>query len=106
MENITERKKLFELGHVVATNGFLRACANAQLDAKTIAHGLILRHQDGDWGDVSEYDRLKNLSAIISGTRILSSYHVDYIGKVWCITDAADDEGVRHATTFLLPEEY
>ena len=41
------------------------------------------------------------------GSRILSAYILAKTNvKVWIITEAADDDGERAATTVLLPEEY
>lgn len=40
------------------------------------------------------------------GSRLLSAYTSAAGVKVWIITEAADDEGKRPATTVLLPEEY
>ncbi|HEY0173182.1 MAG TPA: hypothetical protein VGB98_19390 [Pyrinomonadaceae bacterium] len=69
---------------------------------------LLGRHNRGDWGDVSERDRLANEDALKNGGRIWSVYNFDGLeeGRLYIITDAADDDGKRHATTLLLPSEY
>jgi len=61
---------------------------------------LISRHARGDWGDLSEKDRVANERALVEGDRILSAYVLPQ-GRVWIITEAD-----RSVTTALLPEEY
>lgn len=39
-------------------------------------------------------------------SRLLSAYLLKDGTKIWIITEAADDNGKREATTILLPEEY
>jgi hypothetical protein len=88
---------LFTLGQIVATPGALdlldRTCANA--------FDLLLRHQHGDWGSVPPEDAEENVRAIESGCRILSSYFLNDMERLWIITEAD-----RSSTTLLLPEEY
>lgn len=62
------------------------------------------RHLTGDWGDTCEEDVELNNQAVVSGHRIISSYNIN--PKIWIITDAADDDGHRAATTILYPDEY
>ena len=86
----------FPLGQVVATPAAL-----AFLDAYPVDVAVLLaRHQSGDCGDQDEDDILANLSAIIVGERVFSSYNVGTL-KIWIITEAD-----RSITTVLLPEEY
>ena len=61
----------------------------------------------GDWGDLSDEDKRENDFSVEHGFRILSAYggHDDP-DRLWVITEAADDNGVRLATTILRPEEY
>jgi hypothetical protein len=66
---------------------------------------LLDRHFSGDWGDISDDDRAANDAALAGGSRILSAYQTT-AGRVWCVTDAAGDDGTRELTTLLLPEEY
>lgn len=61
---------------------------------------LLVRHVNGDWGDVYLEDGEANDEAVKSGDRILSVYRLAG-EKVWIITEAD-----RSATTVLLPEEY
>lgn len=85
------------LGTISATQG---AVANYEQDE--MAHYLI-RHMNGDWGDVPPEDDKANDEALKNGSRLVSSYDG---GKLWIITEAEDATGRRHATTLLLPEEY
>jgi hypothetical protein len=92
----------FDLGRVVATPGALSA-----LEASGQAPGDFLdRHASGDWGDVCKDDWDANDTALQAGSRILSAYMTLRGAKIWIITEAADDEGRRAATTILLPDEY
>lgn len=88
----------FPMGRPVIT-----PAAQAALDAAGIEGVLLLaRHIHGDWGDLSAEDLASNELALLTGTRLLSSYSLpEGRGKVWVITEAD-----RSATTILLPEEY
>lgn len=66
----------------------------------------LLQHFTGNWGGVCEEDGESNDSALLSGARIISSYLLKDETKIWIITEAEGDGGVRAATTILLPEEY
>lgn len=67
---------------------------------------MLERHFRGDWGDLSEPDRLSNESALHDGSRLLSSYKWPDGRIAWVITEAEDSHGVRACTTVLLPDEY
>jgi len=89
---------LFELGRVVATPGALRAIEENAVDV----WNLLQRHANGDWGCVSEEDRLENLLSVEKGYRVMSSYAINDRGdKLWIITEAD-----RSSTCLLLPGEY
>ena len=99
---IAVNKSRFPLGQVVATPGAIRALANAeQLPAE-----FLNRHVAGDWGDLGQADRQTNDEAVDDGGRIFSAYLLRTGMKIWVITEAADDDGNRPATTILLPDEY
>ena len=51
-------------------------------------------------------DQAALLEALKDGSRIFSTYKTRKGVKLWVITEAEDDSGVRCATTILLPEEY
>ena len=88
----------FELGRVVGTP--------AMEEAGQEACFFMAKHASGDWGRADAADSRANDEAIGSGGRILSVYGTLLGVEVWVLTEAADDEGRRAATTILLPEEY
>ena len=67
---------------------------------------FLNRHVQGDWGEVCDEDKALNDQSLIDGSRIMSAYKTTAGVKLWIITEAADDDGHRMATTILLPEEY
>ncbi len=93
---------LFPLGQVLSTPGALQAME----DSGEPAIAFLERHARGDWGDVGQEDGRLNDKAVVEGSRILSSYATRLGVKLWVITEAADEQGERAATTLLLPEEY
>ena len=97
-----QQKVLFALGQVLATPGALDAMARN----KTTGLELLQRHVAGDWGVLSDDDKLANQNAVASGERILSSYLLSDETKLWVITDAANEAGKRMVTTLLRPDEY
>lgn len=62
---------------------------------------LLLRHVNGDWGDLDDEDKKENELSVKEGFRILSAYELATGVKLWVIT-----EWDRSVTTILLPEEY
>lgn len=88
---------LFALGRTIATPGALALLDHAGVNAST----LLVRHQNGDAGDLDEADRVANANAIRNHARILSAYVLGRGMRIWIITEAD-----RSVTTFLLPEEY
>ena len=66
----------------------------------------IRRYQTGDWGDLCPEDVQLNAEALRTGARIMGAYTTKQGGKIWIITEAADDNGRRSATTVLFPDEY
>jgi hypothetical protein len=89
--------KRFAPGSVVATPGALEALRASGDDPLV----LLLRHLDGDWGDLDEHDRRENELSVQCGWRILSCYMLTNGTRIWLITEAD-----RTCSTFLLPEEY
>ena len=88
----TRKTPLFSLGQIVRTPGIAKFEGRLQ--------NLLIRHQTGDWGDVSNGDKEINNSAVKNGDRILSAYSLDG-EKIWIIT-----EWDRSSTCILLPSEY
>jgi hypothetical protein len=92
----------FTLGRTVATPGALEVIEAAGQEPSF----FLDKHVTGDWGSVDADDARANDAAIRSGERLLSVYRTLLGVELWVLTDAADDVGVRAATTLLLPEEY
>jgi hypothetical protein len=96
MEQLKKRR-VFELGQILATPGALAALEKAGQESGA----LLKRHVACDWGDLSDEDQKENDYSLEHGFRILSSYRTNAGDKLWIITEAD-----RSATTLLLPEEY
>jgi len=92
----------FSLGRILATPGALDELEQSGQAPAT----FLTRHVSGDWGDLSDEDKALNDQAVADGGRVLSSYVTKTGDKIWVITEAADEEGTRSATTLLLPSEY
>ena len=97
-----QRAAKFSLGQIVATPAALEALA----ESGQTPEFFIAKHHAGDWGIVNEDDRQLNLAALEDGSRILSAYKTLRGVKIWVITEATDDNGIRAATTILTPEDY
>ena len=95
-------KEKFLPGSIVATPGALAAL---EASGET-PFGYLTRHLHGDWGDLSEEDKAENELSLREGFRILSAYRLSNGTKIWIITEAANDQGVRESTCILLPSEY
>jgi hypothetical protein len=83
------------LGRLLATNSAIETIPPNDI------HAALRRHVTGDWGDLSEEDRLTNEFALIRGERLFSAYHSEAGVKYYVIT-----EWDRSVTTVLLPEDY
>ena len=86
---------VMRLGRLVATPNALES-----ITQDDILLG-IQRHQAGDWGNVTDDDRMANDQALVQGTRIVSAYNAGNGTRFWIITEAD-----RSVTTVLLPEDY
>jgi hypothetical protein len=98
----TNGKPKFSLGQIVATPGALEALQESGQSPQF----FLARHVRGDWGEVCDEDKRLNDQALVDGSRLLSAYRTLRNTRIWLITEAADEEGHRLATTLLLPEEY
>ena len=87
----------FRLGQTIITPGALKAL----LSSGESPSKFLARHASGDWGDVCEEDKAFNDEALVTETRLISSYSTAGGTKIWLITEAD-----RSVTTILLPEEY
>lgn len=93
--------RLLPLGRTVMTPGIEELTVTGEFNPAYV----LARHQRGDWGDLEDCDRRRNDIARESGGRILSEYDLP-CGKVWVLTEAENDDGVREVTTIMLPHEY
>jgi hypothetical protein len=103
-EMIVVNLPLFKLGAVVATPGVLEALERAGQNVWV----FLTQHLAGDWGVVDADDKAANEQSLKDGSRLLSAYLLSdpEKTKIWVVTEATDDNGVRQATTVLLPDEY
>ena len=91
------RPGTFELGQMVMTPG----AAETLRAAQQLPLEFLLRHKNGDWGELSEEDVRENEWSLENGARLFSAYQTRTDEKLWVIT-----EWNRSVTTLLLPEEY
>lgn len=96
------KSPLFKLGQVVAT----QACLEALQRNRQSPWEFLSRHVVGDWGVVDNEDKALNDQSVKDGSRILSAYVLKDATKIWCISDAEDDNGNRAVVTLLLPSDY
>lgn len=87
----------FPPGQIVATPGALRLLE----ETRKSPLDFLSRHLRGDWGDLSQKDKIENELSLKKGFRLMSSYPITDRAKLWIITEAD-----RAVTTLLLPEEY
>ena len=102
---MTTHPILFQPGRCGITPG---ALARLQTHGVT-PEEMLFRHLRLDPGSACLEDQAANHSALETGARILSFFHLvagDDDTRIWVITDAEDDDGVRQSTLILLPEEY
>ena len=92
----------FPVGRLLATPAALEAIQIAGQEPLY----FLERHAQGDWGEIDQEDWQLNDESVREGSRILSAYRTLKGEKLWIITEAADDNGGRAATTILLPDEY
>lgn len=99
---IPVQNMLFKPGRILATPGCLEELERAGQNVWE----FLARHIAGDWGVVDADDADSNNQSLKDGSRLLSAYLLKTGEKIWIITEAADDDGIREATTALLPDEY
>lgn len=92
--NATTRKR-FRLGTVYVTPALAAAVTTEEIVA------ALSRHVQGDWGEVTEQDRLENELSLQEGYRLMSVYRTAGDQTFWIITEAD-----RSATVVLLPGDY
>ncbi|MEZ6142591.1 MAG: hypothetical protein R3B84_18680 [Zavarzinella sp.] len=94
---VAERKQLFPLGQVVAT----QQCVGELERSGETPLQFIQQHATGNWGLVCEEDRQANEDALRNNERLLSVYKTKLGVKLYCIT-----EWDRSVTTLLCSHEY
>lgn len=98
--------KRFSPGEIVAT----RAVATEVSQLRLLE--CLNLHINGQWGELCQEDRDLNDAATHDGSRILSCYPIDPSlpatgdNRIWLITEAEGDDGIRSHSTFLYPDEY
>lgn len=101
IQNDSIRPK-FPLGQLLATPGALESLNEAGQSPLE----FLVRHAACDWGELSADDKVLNDEALVDGSRLMSAYRTSKGKKIWIITEAADEQGNRYATTLLKPEDY
>jgi len=108
---IDKAKARVDLG-VVLVSRTLNADAERFRILRRFCAQALVRHAQGDWGDVCEQDRQTNEWALAHGARLVSVYKFPAqlpgadmqalaSDRVWIIT-----ERDRSATTLLYPSDY
>ena len=97
---VKSKKPLFEMGRLVVTRG-VHALMQKDQGFVDFVRESLNRHAWGQWGDISESDRVENELSLDQGFRLLSAYSREGQPRIWIIT-----EGDRSATTILFPEKY
>lgn len=102
----------FNLGQVVTTRGVAEVYKQHKLFFGYI-NKCLQRHKKQDWGDTSEEDKISNDYALVEGSRIISVYilptvhsHSTDRDRIWIITEAVGESGLRASTCILFPDEY
>jgi hypothetical protein len=90
----------FRLGRTVMTRGVNDQVAEDTPFAMFVVESL-LRHSQGDWGNLETLDKEENELSLQQGLRLLSAFEKEGLPKIWIITEAD-----RSSTCVLFPEEY
>ena len=101
-ESAETNKPLFSLGQIVTTPGALHTLRDADHEPGE----FLARHVTGDWGDLDDEDRNLNNAAFIDGGRILSAYTTRKGERIWIVTEAVNEVGLRYCTPLILASEY
>lgn len=89
----------FPLGKMTVTEN----AATALAKAGQVAAEFLARHGQGDWGDVSVYEKTENDNGLARGNRtvFLSAYPLQTKQTMWVITNLEQGR-----TTIMLPKEW
>ena len=98
-------KPTFPMGQVVATSS-IQSLMSSDLSFHTFIYTSLMRHHEGDWGEVCPEDHESNELALVTDRRLFSVYdcnssHSVHGDRIYIITEAD-----RSATTVLWPSEY
>lgn len=85
----------FSLGRICITPAAMDLLSPSEIEA------ALVRHRNGDWGNVNVQDRQENDFSVANGFRVISSYSTCRGEPFWIITEAD-----RSYTTILLPSDY
>jgi len=101
MNIIVIQQSKFPLGQLVMTSGVAGQIEeeNGNNKLELFVNNSILRHAQGDWGDICEADKRENNVSLLHNFRLLSSYEKEGLPKIWIITEAD-----RSVTTVLFPD--
>ena len=87
------------LGQITVTENTATALAAAGQEAEA----FLVRHSQGDWGDLSAYEKQEHDQGLARGSRtvFLSAYPLTTDQTVWVITHLKQD-----TTIVMLPQEW
>ena len=88
----------FKLGRLVMTNE-MHNCITKDTNFDSEVATAFKRYVKGDWGNISEEDKLINEEALNEGGTLMGAYDTSK-GEIWIIT-----EGNRSITTILFTDE-
>ena len=91
---------LFDAGRMLMSSGIAASLESEGKQFTDFVFQSVGRHLLGDWGDVTEDDKVANDADLIRGGRLVSAYS-NPVGRIWIITEAD-----RSSTTILFPDEY
>lgn len=91
-------KPKFSLGHIVVTENAATVLGEAAQEATE----FLSRHEQGDWGDLSAYEKKEYDHGLAQGNRVifLSAYPLKTDQTIWVFTNLKQCK-----TTVMLPNE-
>lgn len=90
----------FRLGRMVMTPAVRDLVRDNTAFARLVVQSL-LRHSQGEWGEITEEAKQANEIALRAGSQLRSVYHAEGLPEIWIITKSD-----RSVTTVLFPFEY
>jgi predicted transcriptional regulator len=88
------------VGNILVTGGIARLSRERPEFAAYVQKSLQ-RYRKGDWGEMSDQDKLLNEQSLERNMRLFASYESGGFPEIWVIT-----EPDRSYTTIMLPDEY